>query len=151
MAAFYPVDRQHAITDGSAAPGAVGTPTNARNYTPFHRSGGEFSVENRSEMRGVAGRLTDEEIYVRRQGVTVADQTLEQDDTATVGTTRLFDMSDPRTANTRIYRVTYRTSVVRAMVAIVKSVSDAFNDGGVLLMNVSLGKGDSAALHEAGF
>lgn len=157
MGLFYPVDRQLAITDGTAAPGTVAVPVNLRNYTPFHRSGGEISVENQTAERGVAGRDTNESLYVRRQMVSISDQTLEQDDTAisaspaASGTNRLFDMSDALTNQNRIYQVSYRTGFTRGCVVGVGSVSDSFQDGDVLLMNVSLFKADSAAVHEVGW
>lgn len=141
---FYPSANQVAITDGSAAP----VTGDLRNYTPYHRSGGDISVTNMTFQRGGMGRAADEHGYLRRYAVAISDQSVEQDD-ATNATNHLFDMSDARTANQRIYQRTYETGHTRSVNALVTGVGDAYSDDDILMANVSLQA--TGTLTETGF
>ena len=141
---FYPANNQVAVTDGSAAP----VTGDLRNYTPWHRSGGDVSVENMTFQRGGMGRAADEHGSLRRYAVSISDQELEQDD-ATNATNHLYDMSDARVANERIFQRTYETGHSRSVNALVTGVGDSYSDDDVLLMNVSLQA--TGTLVEVGF
>ena len=146
---FYPVNSSVAITDGSAAPGTLASPTNLRNFTPFHRSGGDVSVDHAIFQRGSMGRVADEYGYLRRYAVSISDLTLEQDDTATTGTTVLFDMGDVHTANERIFQRTYESGHTRTVACLVGNVGDGYADDDVMMYNVTLQA--TGTLAEIGF
>ena len=135
---FYPVNQNFAITDGTAAPGTHGAPANLRNYTPFWRSGGDITVENRIGPRGVAGRAADEHRYLRRYAVTISDQQLEQDDEAQNGTSVLFDPTDARVTNERIYQRTYAGGHTRTVNCLLAGVGDGVPEDDVVMLPVTL-------------
>ena len=146
---FFPVDQQYSVTDGTAAPGNHGAPANLRNFTPYHRSGGDISVAHATFMRGQAGRAAGEKGYLRRYQVEISALTVEQDDEALVGPTVLFDMGDARTANQRIYQRQYASGHTRTVNCLVENVGDGYQADDVMQMPVTLGA--SGTLTEVGF
>ena len=106
---FYPVNRQVSITDGNAAPGTHAAPANLRNVTPFLRSGGDVEVVESIFERGPYGRASKEYGYLRQNELVYTDLSMEMDDTATTGTSEIFEIGDVHYDQERIIQCLYAT------------------------------------------
>ena len=135
---YFPSDQQYLITDGTAAPGAHGAPSNLRNYSPYWRSGGDINVSEVTEKRGPAGRVADEYLFVRRYMVEITDQVVEQENVATVGPTILFVPGNTRYTNERIYQRQFLSGHTKTVNALVVGVADTVEEAGVVKNNISL-------------
>lgn len=130
MALYVPPDRRVRISDGTAAASAT-VPGTLLDLSANWRSGGDISVEQKREMRGVANRPADEWLYLRRVTVGVSDSVFEQDDDAG-HSGAAFNFGDARTANLRAFQVQYRSGVTRTTATLIGMMSDLFQPEGVL-------------------
>lgn len=136
---YLPRNRQVSITDGDNPPGNHANPTDLRNITQWVRSGGDISVVEDQFQRGPLGRVTREFGYLQSNETQVTDLSLELDDTATTGTSQVFEIGDVGYENERILQNVYATGGHTITCnCLVGSVGVTQADGDVLMMTVPL-------------